>query len=156
MNVAGNGLCLIYAIKHCLRKDHQIEKETSEIMLEIVKEIRSRPKFYRRYHNSDNLLAEVVEFLQERKYYLDCVDLAINATAEAYQVSFVCMALTNLRGPVMIWGNFRNVVIISSVYEFSQNLFFPGQGLSKFNFSWRMPLKIYFFLESASQNLFFS
>ena len=37
----------------------------------------------------------------------------------------------------------------------SQNLFFPGECLSKFIFPWRVPLKIYFFLESASQNLFF-
>ncbi len=37
----------------------------------------------------------------------------------------------------------------------SQNLFFPGECLSKFIFSLRVPLKIYFSLEGASQNVFF-
>ena len=57
--------------------------------------------------------------------------------------------------PLMVWAGGGKT---------SQNLFFPQRGLSNFFFlesasqiffSWKVPLKIYFFLESASQNLFF-
>ena len=41
-----------------------------------------------------------------------------------------------------------------SFFKDSQNFFFPGECFS-FIISWRMPLKIFFFLESASQNYFF-
>ena len=101
IRVPGDGACFIRSVKHCLSRDLDVNYTIDEICDKIFEEVCDNSEEYSKFHTNSKqqLISDMLKYLNDKIYTIDIVDVAVQACANALKVNLYIYERT---GPKVI------------------------------------------------------
>ena len=89
LTVAASGYCFIESVRLCLERDLDVSYMNQQIVEKILDEVYEQGTFYKMFHTGSirKLIEETQEYLKERKFTNDVIDVIVVAATNALKIN---------------------------------------------------------------------
>ena len=90
LTVAAGGYCFIESVRLCLECDLDVSYTNQQIVEKILDKVYERGTFYKMFHTGSirKLIEETQEYLKERKFTNDVIDVIVVAATNVLKINF--------------------------------------------------------------------